>query len=173
MQPNTDNSRALGIGERIEAGDFWRYTDTDAVGEWDELSFDDIPPGEVVTEDACVEYRRMLPNTHFATGAQRSQQDGKGRFDLIPYEAMLSLARRYEMGAPFYGERNWENGMPLSRMLSSMRRHSMQIGYDFSEDHVGAVLWNAAGFVTIVERIKAGLLPKSLDDLGYIDRITK
>lgn len=108
-----------------------------------------------------------IAKTHFVTGASRSDATGRGRFDLIPYEAMLSLARRYEMGAAHFGERNWERGQPLSRLLSSMRRHAHQIGYCYKEDHVGAVLWNAAAFVTMVARMEAGILPKEIDDIGY------
>jgi ABC-type uncharacterized transport system YnjBCD substrate-binding protein len=48
-----------------------------------------------------------------------------------------------------------------------MRRHAHQIGQDFSEDHLGAVQWNAAAFVTMVARMEAGTLPKTLDDIGY------
>ena len=50
-----------------------------------------------------------------------------------------------------------------------MRRHASQVNFDFSEDHIGAVLFNAGAFVTIVTRIKAGLLPRELDDIGYIN----
>jgi hypothetical protein len=108
-----------------------------------------------------------IAKTEFATGATRSDATDRGRFDLIPYEAMLSLARRYELGATRFGDRNWEKGQPLSRLLSSMRRHAHQIGQDFSEDHLGAVQWNAAAFVTMVARMEAGTLPKTLDDIGY------
>jgi hypothetical protein len=43
------------------------------------------------------------------------------------------------------------------------------VNFDFSEDHIGAVLFNAGAFVTIVTRIRAGLLPRELDDIGYIN----
>jgi hypothetical protein len=108
-----------------------------------------------------------IAKTEFATGATRSDATDRGRFDLIPYEAMLSLARRYELGATRFGDRNWEKGQPLSRLLSSMRRHAHQTSQDFSEDHLGAVQWNAAAFVTMVARMEAGTLPKTLDDIGY------
>lgn len=101
----------------------------------------------------------------FTTGSVRSQQEGRGRFDLIPYEGILALAKRFEDGAKVYGEHNWSKGQPLSRMLSSMRRHAFQIGHDDLEDHAAAVAWNAIAFIAIRERIKAGELPKELDDL--------
>lgn len=159
------NSRLLGNGERIEAGDYAQEED----GVWHELSHLDFMEGEPMDGEQFPPVRRLLetPNTVFTTGAQRTAQEGRGRFDLIPYEAMLALARRLELGSAIYGDRNWEKGMPLSRYLSSLRRHAMQIGYDFSEDHVGAVLFNAAAFVATAERIKAGILPGALDDIGY------
>lgn len=106
--------------------------------------------------------------TDYNTGAKRSNAAGRGRFDLIPYEPMLALAKRYEEGAVHYGDRNWEKGQPLSRLLSSLRRHAHQLGHDFSEDHAAAALWNAAAFVTMVERIRSGQLPTELDDIGFL-----
>lgn len=152
----------LGVGDTILASDLATWPDNPeklvAVG--NEFV------GQYVLDSHEPTFWRLRKD-EFHTGATRSAQEGRGRFDLIPYEAMLSLARRYEIGAQRFGDRNWERGQPLSRLLSSMRRHAHQIGYDFSEDHAGAVLWNAAAFVTMVERMRAGLLPKELDDVGY------
>ena len=58
----------------------------------------------------------------FSTGSKRSNQKGRGRFDLIPYEGQVALAKRFEMGAELYGEANWLRGQPLSRILSSICR---------------------------------------------------
>lgn len=159
-----DGYRLLGVGEVVSAGDI--YCDHNG---WGEVS---TSIGAIVSADDYILYAREIapPAITFVSGAKRSDATGRGRFDLIPYEAMLCLARRYEMGVPLYGERNWEAGQPLSRILSSLRRHAMQINYDFSEDHIGAVLWNAAAFVTIVERVRAGILPKELDDLGFLSK---
>lgn len=107
------------------------------------------------------------------SGSLREDKRGKGRFDLLPYEGMLAAARRFEMGAKGHGDRNWEKGQPLSLLLSCMRRHAMQTGQDFSEDHVGAVLWNAMAFAAMVERIRSGALPKTLDDMNYLDNESK
>jgi hypothetical protein len=51
-----------------------------------------------------------------------------------------------------------------------MTRHACQVAYDFSEDHAAAVAWNAFGYITTMERIRAGLLPASLDDLSVCDK---
>jgi hypothetical protein len=165
IELNDDNSRVLGVGERIEAGDC-----CEVYGGWQPVSLRHV--GALVTDVLVEIVRRPLPNKiEYDTGARRNDAQGRGRFDLIPYEAMLCLARRLEFGIKNgYEPRNWEKGMPLSRILSSMRRHASQVNYDFTEDHLGAVLFNAAAFVTIAERIKAGILPKELDDLGYLER---
>lgn len=163
MKYDPNNYRQLGVGEAIKDGDYFV-----AAG---------MPPtpvlhtvGKVIDVDDQDIYLRPLSaiaKDTYPSGAARSAAAGRGRFDLIPYEAMMSLAKRYEMGAERFGDRNWERGQPLSRLLSSLRRHAHQIGYDYTEDHAGAVLWNAAAFVTMVERMRVGILPKELDDIGY------
>jgi hypothetical protein len=170
MNYDTNKYRALGVGERIEDGDYF----TEATWPNDGMLPCGSSIGSIVSQDDSITFLRpiapapaAIAKDTYSTGATRSASAGRGRFDLVPYEAMLSLARRYEMGAINFGDRNWERGQPLSRLLSSMRRHAHQIGYDYSEDHVGAVLWNAAAFVTMVERMRAGILPKELDDIGY------
>jgi len=100
------------------------------------------------------------------TGAQRDSRTGKGRFDLIPGDALTRLAQLYERGAAKYEARNWEKGMPMSRMIDSMLRHAFQASAgDADEDHLAAVIFNAMGVMAYQERIKRGLLPAELDDL--------
>ncbi len=169
MKYDPNKYTQLGIGETVTADCFFT-----AAGEEPQRCYTTI--GDIVSDADLFTYLRPLTVTamdtiakvEFASGSKRSDPTGRGRFDLIPYEAMLSLARRYEMGAVHFGENNWLKGQPLSRLLSSMRRHAHQINYDFSEDHIGAVLWNAAAFVTMVARIEAGILPKEIDDIGYM-----
>jgi hypothetical protein len=168
------NSRILGVGERIGPGVFYRAAIQADVGtylgydDWTRVGTSDSVFGGVVTPEDDRDYRMFLGHDKFDTGAVRNKQAGKGRFDLIAYEGLLPLARRLEDGAVVYGDRNWEKGMPLSRFLSSLRRHAMQINYDFNEDHVGAVLFNAHGFAATVARLEAGLLPRELDDIGWL-----
>lgn len=103
---------------------------------------------------------------HFATGMQRDSQENKGRFDLIPYEALLRVAQLYERGAEKYAARNWEKGQPFSRAANSMLRHAAQAANGFDdEDHFAAVIFNAAAIIAYQERIKTGELPPELDDL--------
>ncbi len=79
----------------------------------------------------------------FETGAHRSSASGKGRYDLIPTEATRRSAIHYEQGGINHGDRNWEKGMPFSRLMDSAMRHCNQyLGRDRSEDHLAAAVWN-------------------------------
>jgi hypothetical protein len=79
----------------------------------------------------------------FATGAHRSSAAGKGRYDLIPTEAKRRVAIKYEQGGINHGDRNWEKGMPFSRLVDSAQRHLDQyLSGDRSEDHLAAIVWN-------------------------------
>jgi len=103
------------------------------------------------------------------TGSRRDTNVGKGRFDLISPEFEDRLAVHLQNGAVKYGDRNWELGQPLSRYLDSAKRHINRIlRLEVDEDHPAAAAWNIMAFLTTVERIQAGELPLTLDDLGYI-----
>lgn len=105
----------------------------------------------------------------FVTGSRRDTRDGKGRFDLIPTIPMRRLAKHYENGANKYGDRNWETGQPLSRYLDSCERHLMAVKEGLEdEDHAAAVAWNIFAFIHTLDLIRAGVLPKELDDLGEV-----
>jgi hypothetical protein len=110
--------------------------------------------------------------TEFATGAVRDAMAGKGQPSRIPPNFIRSVSRRFEDGAAKYpdinGKPNWMHGIPLSRYLDAIARHSMQMAEgDATEDHVGAVGWNAAGFQWTLEQIQAGKLPIELDDRPF------
>ena len=106
--------------------------------------------------------------SEFATGAVRDAMVGKGLPSLIPPCAIRALARRFEDGATKYGRDNWQKGIPLSRYVDAIFRHTMAMseGQD-GEDHAGAVLWNAAAFMWTLEAIRKGSLPRELNDLTY------
>ena len=102
----------------------------------------------------------------FVTGAVRDIVTGKGRFDLISPIALLRLAQHYENGALKYSARNWEKGIPLSVYLDSAERHINRFKEGSrTEDHMAAVMWNAAGEMHTEEMVKRGILPKELNDL--------
>lgn len=86
-------------------------------------------------------------------GARRESNEGRGRFDLFPYEAMEALAKWYEDGAKKYGDRNWENGLSVKDCINRMIRHAIKAGNGMTdEDHLSAVMWNAAAAITMKQR---------------------
>jgi len=102
----------------------------------------------------------------FATGARRDTQENKGRFDLLPWEAIQHLAIHYEKGAKKYADRNWEKGLPVSRFMSSGIRHAGQfINGETDENHLIAAIWNLICAYQTVLWIQAERLPKDLYDL--------
>ncbi len=99
------------------------------------------------------------------TGAVRSSQEGKGRYDLISVHGMRRLAVHYERGI-HYGSRNWEGGLSMSRYLNSAIRHLFRyLGGDRSEDHLAAAAWNIFALMDHEERIERKKLPEELNDL--------
>lgn len=81
----------------------------------------------------------------FETGAVRDMAEGKGRYDLLPWEAIHELALHCERGAVKYGERNCEKGIPISSLLDSAFRHlSKYMQGEKDEPHLVAALWNIA-----------------------------
>jgi hypothetical protein len=79
----------------------------------------------------------------FVTGAIREDRANKGRYDLISPIALRRLAIVSELGAKKYSERNWEKGMPMSRILDSAFRHLNQyMEGKRDEDHLAHAFWN-------------------------------
>jgi hypothetical protein len=102
----------------------------------------------------------------FGNGAVRDMATGKGRFDLLPPNAIFLLARLYEEGAIKYDARNWEKGIPLSVFMDSALRHGFKHLFGMRDErHDVAMAWNAMGLIETQYRIEQGILPASLDDL--------
>lgn len=82
---------------------------------------------------------------HFDTGAVRDSNEGKGRYDLLPWGAIHALAQHSQRGAVHYGERNIDKGIKQHSMVDSAVRHlSMYIQGDAEDHHLVAALWNIA-----------------------------
>lgn len=47
----------------------------------------------------------------------------KARFDLIPPQALRSVADAFTYGAKKYGDHNWESGIAWSRLYAAAERH--------------------------------------------------
>ncbi len=83
-----------------------------------------------------------------------SETDGKkgvklARFDLIPSYPLWKLAEVYGIGALKYADRNWERGIPFTKLYGAMQRHANQFwaGEDVDpldgQMHLASVAWMA------------------------------
>ena len=80
----------------------------------------------------------------FSSGAVRDSSLGKSRIDLISPLAEKRLGDWLCKGAEKYGDRNWEKGMPMSRIMASLKRHlNAYCAGQRDEDHLAAVMCNA------------------------------
>jgi hypothetical protein len=119
---------------------------------------------------AAAEIRRrkggLVEVRKFETGSQRDIRDGKGRFDLLPPEALFALAKHFEQGARKYEDRNWEKGQDLGTYCDSGLRHLVSfMAGQVDEDHLVAAAWNLVAAITTRARIQAGILPSTLDNM--------
>jgi hypothetical protein len=104
----------------------------------------------------------------FESGAQRDCQEGKGRMDLLPFMALMNVARVYEEGAKKYRAHNWRRGIPLSRYADSGMRHFAKwMAGMRDEPHLDQAVWNLLCLIETQELIRQGKLPAELNDLPY------
>jgi len=107
--------------------------------------------------------------TSFETGAVRDASEGKGLPSEIPPCALRRIALRFGQGAVKYERGNWRKGIPITRYLDAIARHSWSLAEgDAEEDHAGAVAWNSVAMIWTLEEIEAGRLPKELDDRPFL-----
>ena len=80
----------------------------------------------------------------FETGAKRDNADGKGRMDLIPWQAVIELSKHCERGAKHYGENNVRMGIPFHSLSDSGARHLAKwiAGVTDEPTHLVAACWN-------------------------------
>lgn len=83
--------------------------------------------------------------TVYSNGFQRDIHDGKGRFDLLPWNAIWELAKQMEKGSKQYGEHNIDLGCPQHSLIDSAYRHLTEyiLGYT-DEPHLLLAFWNIA-----------------------------
>lgn len=81
--------------------------------------------------------------TQFETGAVRDMHSGKGRMDLLPWEALVEVSKHCEEGALKYGERNCEKGIPIHSLIDSAFRHLAKYMMGMKDEpHLRAAAWN-------------------------------
>lgn len=80
----------------------------------------------------------------FETGARRDNADGKGRMDLLPWNAIIELSKHCERGAKHYGENNVRKGIPFHSLADSGARHLAKwiAGIQDEPTHLVAACWN-------------------------------
>lgn len=98
----------------------------------------------------------FLDDRHtFASGVMSSGK--KPRYDLIPIEALMRIARRFELGALKYGENNWQKGVHDKAFILDRINHAIEhlmilkdfissdvdMGRDVADDDAAAVVLNA------------------------------
>lgn len=112
------------------------------------------------------ELKQSDKKQQFSMGAQRDSQEDKSRPDLISPVFLDRLGTLLAKGAEHYGERNWEKGIPLSRLLASATRHLIQTLDGLGdEDHPIQCAFNLMAYVHTLHRIRNGSLPVELDDM--------
>ena len=85
--------------------------------------------------------------------------NGKIRFDLVPWEIIEELANVYTVGAKEYGVNNWRAGFEYGRLIGAMFRHftSWIAGHDYDDKsglhHLDSAIWN---LVTLRYQVKHG-----------------
>ena len=98
-----------------------------------------------------------ITRTEYPSGAFRNIHDGKGRYDLLPWDAIHELAIHCEEGAKAHGERNCEKGIPMHSLIDSAIRHlSSYMRGMTDEPHLRAAFWNI-GFALYTEKNKPEL----------------
>jgi hypothetical protein len=108
----------------------------------------------------------------FQSGAHRDANTNKGRYDLLPTRAMREAALHFQHGGQKRGDRNWEQGMPLSQFLDSALRHLFaELEGQTDEPHGRAAAWNVLCYLETKARIEAGLLPRELDDRPKLEPV--
>ena len=104
--------------------------------------------------------------SEFQTGAVRDASYGKGIPSAIPPRALIKLAKRFEDGAAKYKRDNWKQGIPISRYVDSLYRHLWAfMEGDETEDHLGAVIWNAVCLSETVDMVANDEIPYELYDI--------
>lgn len=82
----------------------------------------------------------------YESGATRDAESGDRefeRYDLISPFATKRVAIVYGKGAKNHGDRNWEKGLPASRLIRSALRHIFQALMGMKdEDHIAHAVWN-------------------------------
>lgn len=69
-------------------------------------------------------------------GSGKRYNEGKLRYDLLHPDAQKGIVEVLTSGAEKYSERNWEEGMPWSKCIASLKRHlaAIEAGEDYDKE---------------------------------------
>ena len=90
-----------------------------------------------------------------STGGEKGTKDE--RYDLIPVEALATVARHYGVGAKKYAAHNWRKGYEWSKSYAALQRHTQAFwsGEDLDEEtgspHMAAVAFHALALLTFMQ----------------------
>lgn len=91
----------------------------------------------------CTEIKDSGERTVFPNGFVRDMHWGKGRMDLLPWNAIMEVSKHCEAGAMKYGEHNVDLGCPVHSLMDSGMRHAAKfITGQIDEPHLTAACWN-------------------------------
>jgi hypothetical protein len=86
------------------------------------------------------------------------------RYDLIPIEALIRVAERYELGLAKHGKDNWRKGLGdkayLINRATHVIDHALKLiakleGYirDDGDDDIGAILWGGCFLAVAIDHL--------------------
>jgi dATP/dGTP diphosphohydrolase len=102
--------------------------------------------------EATSEFRIIDP----LTGGEKGRK--LARTDLLPPDALLSIAEHYGRGALKYEDRNWERGYAWSLSYGALLRHLFawwggeDIDAETGSSHLAAVGWHALALIAFETR---------------------
>ena len=116
---------------------------------------------------------------HREGAGKKETDEGRGHYELISPLFMRRLAIWLERGAKKYDPRNWEKGIPMSRIMRALIRHSFQYLEGMrDEDHLAAVACNIMFLIHFEVGIERGLydeedVEKMSDLPDYVIKLKK
>ena len=99
--------------------------------------------GKAMKQEPVPTIKDSGERTVYPNGFQRDMHRGKGRMDLLPWNAIMEVSKHCENGAVKYGEHNVDLGCPVHSLMDSGLRHAAKfITGQLDEPHLTAACWN-------------------------------
>lgn len=106
------------------------------------------------------------------TGVKKDE--GKNRWDLLPYDAVDGIVSVLTFGAKKYDDRNWEQGIKYGRVFAAMHRHLASWWHrDNTDNETGmSHLWHAGCcLLFLITYERRGM--NEFDDRPMVDQTSK